>query len=303
MPNVGLGLATAAPDAGPETALAFARRAEEAGADSIWALDRLVFGNQDPLLALAATTATTQRVRIGTCVLLATLRPPALLAKMVGTLDQLSNGRVTLGIGVGSRPDDFAAADIPFEHRGGRAEELVEVLRAAWSGAPLRHDGHYYQLNIGPVGPPPIQAHLPIWFGGNADSALRRIARIADGYIGSSSGGPEGFRANWDKIRRHAEVVGRDPSTITPAALVYCCVDDDRERALARAAAYFDFYYGGTRGRRADGMMVGSAEECARIAQSYFDAGVQTLIIGSVTADLMYLDRLCSKVLPLLPSE
>src|SRR5690242_15604356 len=102
--------------------LIFARQSEEAGADSVWCLDRLVFDNHDPLLSLAAAAATTRRVRLGTSVLLATLRPPLLLAKMVATIDQLSGGRMTLGIGVGSRADDFGAAEVPFEHRGSRAE-------------------------------------------------------------------------------------------------------------------------------------------------------------------------------------
>lgn len=301
MVQVGLNVPTAAPGAEPNTAVEFGRRAELAGVHSVWVLDRLVFGNQEPLLSLAAIAATTERVRLGTCVLLATLRPPALLAKMIASLDRLSGGRVTLGVGVGSRPDDFQAAEVPFDHRGSRAEELVRVLRLAWSGAPVRHSGKFYRLDVGPIGPEPVQTHLPIWFGGSAESALKRIARIADGYIGGSGGGPSGFRANWEKVRRYADAAGRDPAAITPAALVYACVDDDRDRARAKAEEYLMHYYGP---RRTDtsGFLLGPPDDCVRTANAYIEAGVQTLILGSVTSDLRYLERLCEHVLPRLPA-
>lgn len=299
MVEVGIHIPTAAPDAQPGTAIEFARRAEMAGAHSVWTLDRLVFGNQDPLLCLAAIAATTSRVRLGTCVLLAALRPPAVLAKMIATLDQLSGGRMTMGFGVGSRPDDFMAAEVPFDHRGSRAQELVEILRLAWSGEPVKHEGKFYHLDVGPIGPTPVQAHVPIWFGGSAETALKRIGRIADGYIGGSGGGPDGFRAGWEKVRRYAEAAGRDPAAITPAALVFACVDDDRDRARAKAEAYRGHYYAG---RRTDtsGMLLGPVDECVRMANAYAEAGVRTLIVGSVTADLAYLDRFCEKVLPRL---
>lgn len=299
MVDVGLAMPILVPDAGPRTAIDFATRAEEAGAQSIWAGDRLVFGNHEPLLSLAAAAAVTTRVRLGTCVLLATLRPPALLAKQVASLDQMSGGRVILGVGVGSRPDDFAAAQLPFEHRGGRAEEMVDILRLGWRGEPLKYAGRFYQVDVGPVGPQPSQSHVPIWFGGSAESALKRIARIGDGYIGGSAGGPEGFRANWAKIRRYAEAEGRDPASIAPAALIYVCVDDDRARAQELADRYLRTYYGP---RRSDtsSFLLGSADECLNLAATYVAAGVRTFILGSVTADLRYLDRLCETLLPRL---
>src|SRR4051794_36114507 len=116
MPHIGVSLPLSAPDVRTETALRFAQRAEEAGAESIWVMDRLVFHNQEPMVVLGALAASTSRVRLGTSVLLPTLRPPALLAKMFMTLDQLSGGRMTLGMGVGSRADDFAGSGVPFEH-------------------------------------------------------------------------------------------------------------------------------------------------------------------------------------------
>lgn len=296
MRGVGLHIPLATADMQPGTAVACARMAEAAGADSVWTIDRLAFGNYEPLVCLGAVAAATTRVRLGTSVLLAVLRPPALLAKMVATLDQLSGGRVTLGIGVGSRPDDFAAAGVPWEHRGSRAGELVRVLKLAWSGEPVRFHGQFYSLDVGPIGPRPVQRpHPPVWFGGNAESALRRVARIADGYIASSQSGPSGFIAAWEKVQGYAEAAGRDPASITPALLTYAYVDDDRERARAMAAAYFQHYYG-PRPRSLEGYLLGPADECLRMAERYFEAGVQTLIIGCVSADLAAYERLCEQV-------
>jgi alkanesulfonate monooxygenase SsuD/methylene tetrahydromethanopterin reductase-like flavin-dependent oxidoreductase (luciferase family) len=175
----------------------------------------------------------------------------------------------------------------------------VQILRLAWSGEPAQHHGHHYDMDVGSIGPRPVQAHIPIWFGGSAESALRRIGRIADGFIGGSGGGPAGFRANWEKVRRHAEAAGRDPDSITPAALIYACVDDDRATAQSKAAAHLAHYYGP---RRTDtsSYLLGSADDCLRSAKAYVEAGVQTMILGSVTADLQYVDRLCEQVLPRL---
>src|SRR6476659_5874357 len=118
MPTVGLFVPLAAPDARPETALAFGQRAEAAGLDSLWLPDRPVFPSAEPLVTMAALAATTTRPRLGTCVLLGSLRGPALLAKQVATRDALSGGRVILGLGVGSRADDFAATGVPYAGRG-----------------------------------------------------------------------------------------------------------------------------------------------------------------------------------------
>ena len=300
MVNVGFSVPTAALNAQPNTPVEFARHVEQGGGHSVWAMDRLVFGNAEPLIALGAMAAVTSRIRLGTCVLLATLRPPLLLAKALGTLDQMTGGRVTIGIGVGSRADDFAAAEVPYERRGGRAEELVQIMRLAWTGEPVKFAGKHYHVDVGPVGPTPVQSRLPIWFGGSAETALKRIARIGDGYIGSSSGGPEGFRTNWDKILRYADAIGRDPSTLSPAALIYACVDDDLDRATATAKANLAHYYGPRRSETS-GFLLGSPDDCVRMAEEYVKAGVQTMIIGSVTADLAYLDRFLEKVLPRLP--
>jgi probable F420-dependent oxidoreductase len=302
MKQIGLGIPLAAPDVRPDTALTFARRAEEAGADSIWSIDRLVFQNYEPLISLAAMSSVTRRARLGTGVLLGALRPPTLLAKMVATLDQVSGGRAILGLGVGGRQDDFAAAEVPFEHRGSRLEEAVRVMKLVWSGQPVRHSGRYYAFDVGPIGPRPAQQpHPPIWFGGgNVESSARRIGRVADGFLASSSSGAKGFAEHLARVRRYAEAAGRDPNSITPAVLTYTCIDDNPDRARELAAAYFDSYYPAQRGRSLDAYPLGKPEACIRAVHEFFEAGAECVLIASVTAQPAHFERLCGEVVPRL---
>src|SRR5215207_6595888 len=123
-----------ATDTSSATVAEFARRAEAAGAHSVWVTDRIMDRTPDALVMLGAVAALTSRVRIGTAVLLGSLRPPLLVAKATATLDWLSGGRLILGLGVGSRPEDFTATATPIKQRGARMDELVDVLKLAWAG-------------------------------------------------------------------------------------------------------------------------------------------------------------------------
>jgi alkanesulfonate monooxygenase SsuD/methylene tetrahydromethanopterin reductase-like flavin-dependent oxidoreductase (luciferase family) len=239
----------------------------------------------------------TERALLGSCVLLGTLRPPALLAKMTATLDVLSGGRVILGLGVGSRPDDFAGAGVPYAARGARLAEAVRVMRQVWRGEPLQHEGRAYQLACGPIGPRPVQAGgPPLWFGGGAEAQLKRAGRLADGYVGSSSSGPEGVRAAWQTVRQAAADAGRDPAALKLACLIWASVDDDMDRAYARAERYMRHYYPPERAKVAPASLIGPPDECLRQARAFFDIGVDELIIGPVTADPEHLDRLLTQV-------
>jgi probable F420-dependent oxidoreductase len=297
VPHLGLTIPGTAPDASAGTAVAFARRAEQARLHSIWATDRLVDRTPDPFVTLGAVAAVTSHVRLGTSVLLGALRKPVLLAKAVASLDVLAEGRVILGLGVGSRADDFAAAQVPIGERGRRTDELVTLARLAWSGQPVE----YGAFHLGPMGLlPPQGAHLPIWFGGSADAVLRRVARVGDGFIGSTSGGVDGFRANWTTIRQYAEQAGRDPAAITPAALIHFSLDTDRERARDAMRTYLTQSYGPRRVEQGLGVMVGTSDDLVAGAQAYFEAGVELLILTSITARLEHVDGLLAEVVPQL---
>jgi alkanesulfonate monooxygenase SsuD/methylene tetrahydromethanopterin reductase-like flavin-dependent oxidoreductase (luciferase family) len=178
-------------------------------------------------------------------------------------------------------------------------DELVAICKLAWSGAPVQFSGRHHAIDIGPMRQLPVQKpHPPVWFGGGADAVLRRTARVGQGYIASTSSGPGGFRAAWAAIDRYCQTAGRDRSEITPAALAYASVAADKEQAREAMRAHLLRSFGRARLERGLGPMVGTPEDLVRGAHEYFDAGVEVLILGSVSADPRHLDMLCERVVP-----
>ena len=299
MPHIGLSIPGTAPDRGPGTSIEFARRAEQAGAHSVWATDRIVDSTPDVFVTLGALAATTSRILIGSSVVLGVLRPPLLLAKAATTIDVLSNGRFLFGLGVGSRPEDFAATEVPIQQRGARMDEAIAICKLAWSGAPVKFAGRHHAIDVGPMRQLPVQRpHPPLWFGGSAEPVLRRTARVGQGFITSTSSGVAGFRASWAKIQHYCVEEGRDPVEITPAALAYASVAADRATAEEAMRQHLLRSFGPARLERGLGPLVGTPADVIAGAREYFDAGVEVLIVSSVSADPGQLDMLCERVLP-----
>jgi probable F420-dependent oxidoreductase len=301
MPHIGLSIPGTAPDRTPTTTLDFARRAEQAGAHSVWATERIVDSTPDVFVTLGAIAASTSRILIGTSVVLGALRPPLLLAKATSTVDVLSGGRFILGLGVGSRAEDFAATEVPIEQRGRRMDEAIAICKLAWSGTPVTFSGRYHSLDLGPMKELPVQRpHPPLWFGGGADAVLRRTARVGQGFIASTSSGVGGFQTAWTKIGQYCAEIGRDRSEITPAALAYASVAHDGEQAREGMRQHLIRSFGPARLERGLGPLVGTPDDLVRGANEYFAAGVELLIVASVSADPRHLDLLCEGVLPKL---
>ncbi|MET7730972.1 LLM class flavin-dependent oxidoreductase [Streptomyces sp. NPDC005402] len=182
--NIGLGL----PIDDPAQLLGWARRADASPFSTLGLLDRLVYDTPEPLVTLAALAGATSRIRVQTEVLIAPLHNTALLAKQTATLDRLSGGRFTLGIGVGGREDDCLAAGTDLHRRGRRLDEQLILLRRAWSGEP-------YADGVGPIGPAPTTPGGPeVLFGGFAPAALERVGRFGDGFLGAAL--PPSFMVN-----------------------------------------------------------------------------------------------------------
>ena len=160
----------------------WAVRADEGPFSSLAQIDRLVYGNHDVLIAMAAAAAVTRRVRLMPTVLIAPLRNAAIMAKQVASIDSISGGRFVLGLGVGSRPDDFVAAEAQMKARGRRFEEQIAAMRRIWAGEPLQED-------VGPIGPTAAYGKGPeLLIGGRTEVALRRSGRLGDGYIAGKRG-------------------------------------------------------------------------------------------------------------------
>jgi probable F420-dependent oxidoreductase len=301
MPNIGLAFVNPAPLTKPENVVNFAKKCEQMGAHSMWTIDRIAYDNLEPLTILGAAAGATQKIRLGTSVLLAGLRHPALLAKAVATLDFISNGRITLGVGFGSRESDFSAVEVPWEGRGSRAVEGVQLMKRLWTEENVTHKGRFFNVQNLTLGPRPIQKPIPIWTGGSAEVALKRAGTWANGFICGSSAIPD-FSSTWEKVAQYARAVGRDPKEIEKAGLTFIAVNDDKSRAVETIAAYVQRYYGRSRGDLENTCVVGSPTACAERIQAFFSRGLDTLIIGVADPDPRQLDLFGEKVLPKLKS-
>ena len=274
----------------PEAAplLRLAEKAEDLGFASVWVGDSvLARPRHEPLTLLAGVAARTSRVELGTAVLLPALRNPVLLAHQVATLDQVSQGRVILGVGIATDvPNiraEFHAAGVPFEKRVGRMNEGLSLCRALWSGEAVDWDGRW-QMHGAVLGPTPHRpGGPPIWIGGSVPAARTRAGRRYDGWLPNGVDAAT-WRAQWAEIGAAAENAGRDPAALTGAFYLTLSVDDDTAEAEARIDAYLESYYG----QRPDVMRkrqvcyAGPAEGAARCLSGYAEAGVQHLVLRVV---------------------
>lgn len=275
--DVGVGLPAALPDADFTAIPAWASRAEAAGLSSVAALDRVVYGNADPLLSLAAAAAVTSRVRLVASVLLAPLRGSGvLLAKQTASLHAMSGGRFTLGMAVGGRPDDFEAAGVEHGRRGRILDEMVADMETTWSAE-------------SPVGPKPSGGRPELLFGGNADAAVRRAVAHGDGWI-AGGGGPFLFQATADKVRKAWADAGK-PGEPRLVALAYFALGDDAEDA---ARAYLTDYYaflGPFAEKVAEGALT-TPDKLRGALTAFEDAGCNELLLFPCSADPQQVDRL-----------
>ncbi len=299
MANIGLAWVTPAPLTKPQNVVDFARRCEEMGVHSMWTIDRIAYDNLEPLTVLSAAAGATRKIRLGTSVLLGNLRHPVHLAKIVATLDFISNGRVTLGLGFGSRSSDYEAVEIPFEHRGSRAVEQVTLMKRLWTEENVTHNGRFYKIKNLTMGPRPVQNSIPIWTGGSSEVALKRAGTWADGFICGSSAIPD-FPRTWDKVADYARAAGRDPDKIDKAGLTFMAIADEHSKAVKTVENYVVRYYGAVRGEVANTSLVGSANAVADRIGTFLQQGLNTLIIGQANPDPKQLDLFGDRVLPQL---
>lgn len=216
---------------GPAAVIALARGVESLGYDEIDMFDHVTMGHPaearrspypanmpilEALTTLAYLAAVTDRVGLGTEVLVLPQRQPALVARQVGTIDVLSSGRVRLGVGVGWQESEYESLGVPFRERGRRMDEAIRLLRAYWSEPSVTFQGRYYTAAAMAMEPRPRpgEAGPPVWIGGGAEAALRRVGELGDGWLAGGGETPESAREKVAVIRRTAEAARRDPAAI-----------------------------------------------------------------------------------------
>jgi alkanesulfonate monooxygenase SsuD/methylene tetrahydromethanopterin reductase-like flavin-dependent oxidoreductase (luciferase family) len=284
--EVGIGLPATIPGVEREQLLEWARRAEARAFSSVGTLDRLVYPNYEPLIALAAVAAVTERIRLTTAILIAPYRANgALVAKQAATVDHLSNGRLVLGVAPGGREDDFEASGVDFHRRGKIFDEMLEQWRRVWAGEKFG--------TAGPIGPPPPKGRPTLIIGGSADAAFERAAKYGDGWI-MGGGSPEQFTAASAQLDAAWQAAGREGSP-RKMALAYFALGDGAREAADR---YLRDYYAWL-GDIAD-MVVQSAaidaETVKGYVQAFSDAGCDELILFPCNADPGQVDLLAAAI-------
>jgi alkanesulfonate monooxygenase SsuD/methylene tetrahydromethanopterin reductase-like flavin-dependent oxidoreductase (luciferase family) len=277
--RVGIGLPNAVPGTDGGKLLEWARRAETGPFTSLGVLDRVAYDSHEPLGTLAAAAAVTERVRLVTMVVIAPLRSTAVLAKQAATVDALSGGRLTLGLAVGARTEDYEAAGVPHADRGRRFDEQLSGLRDRWESGP---------------GPESAQPGGPeVLVGGSTDLAFARVARHAQGYV-HGGGPPRAFARAADTARAAWVDAGRPDRPALWGQSYFALGRDVAERARAYMLDYYAFT-GPFAERIAEGLLTNPQQIASQI-RGYAEAGCDELVLLPAVNDPEQVERLADVV-------
>jgi alkanesulfonate monooxygenase SsuD/methylene tetrahydromethanopterin reductase-like flavin-dependent oxidoreductase (luciferase family) len=281
--DIGIGLPGTIPGISAADLREWARRADAGPFSSLSIIDRLVYSNFDSMIALAVAAGATQRIRLLPSVLLGPLRSAAILAKEAATLDALSGGRLTLGLGVGGRQDDYAATGVPFDQRGRVFDEQLATMTRVWAGEPMSTD-------IGEIGPAPAQAGgPPLLIGGFGPATIRRIARYGAGYIGTVVD-PATAGQVYQQVAGAWQAAGREGRPRFVMGLYYALGPD----AAERGRPYLEHYYAfdPQMGPLIAGSILGTPESITNAIRAYADVGVDEIAFWPTIPDLDQVQRL-----------
>jgi probable F420-dependent oxidoreductase len=280
----------------------FLARAEALGYDSVWVQEQILGDVPllEPITLLTFAAAITSRVRLGTSVILPVTRHPLHLTKALSTLDQLSGGRLIVGVGLGDRHVPEPPFNIPKEHRARRFVEVLKVMKALWTQRRASFAGEFWKFENLAMEPKPLQKpHPPIWFGARDETAIRRAVRHGDGWMGAGSSTTQDFNTQSATLRRLLDETHRDATKFPISKRVYIALDDNRERAERRLREWF-----GVRYRSADMAshvsIWGSITECVDKLGELVRAGAQHFLLNPVFDEMEHLEKLASEVMPRL---
>ncbi|MFI5780923.1 LLM class flavin-dependent oxidoreductase [Nocardia sp. NPDC051570] len=285
----------------PQTFTAYLRRAEELGFHSGWTQEQtLALGDipqLSPIETMTYAAAVTTRLRLGCAVFVTPLHTPVMLARSLASLDQLSRGRLEVGVGSGGRYRPFAAFGITGDGLISRFTEGIEVMKQLWTQPSVTYQGRFWQLDDAKIIPGPFQKPCPpLWFGGGHDKALRRAVRLGDGFFGAGSATTAAFGEQVRTLRAHLAEAQRDPASFGVAKRVYIAVDEDTRRARARMSDGLERVYGTD--AFAPVAVTGSAAECVRGVREVIDAGAELILFTPLFDQAEQMERLAGEIIP-----
>ena len=261
-----------------------ARRAESLGFSTLGTIGRIAFPTFEELVTLAAAAGATERIGLMTDVLLATVREPVLLARQAATLDQVSQGRLVLGVGVGGRPDDFTVTGFDLHDRGKRMDEMLDLMHRAWRGEAVPGSDQ-------PVTPRPVNGHsVPIMFGGHTEKAIARLGKYGIGYT-MGGGQPEQLRGMIERVTSIWNGAGRTGRPEFRALGYFALGDDVAGEAESNLKEYYSDF-----GPRVWAGTVKTAEEAWQRVSAFEQAGCDELILFMAAPAVSQVERLAEAV-------
>jgi probable F420-dependent oxidoreductase len=276
---------------------------EQLGYDSAWAHESVLSASPQlsPIEMMTYAAACTQRLRLGCAVFVSTLHSPVHLARSMATLDQLSGGRVDVGVGTGGGHQPFAAFGLTRDRYVARFTEGLAVMKALWTEERVTFDGGIFKLADVAMEPKPVQKpHPPVWIGAIAEAALRRAARLGDGFFGSGGSALERFADQVRVVRAALAEAGRDPVDFPIAKRLYIGVDDNAGRARERINAAIARMYGRPVPEIEAAAVAGTPAGCAAEVSRAAAAGADLILFSTLFEPAEQAARLAADVIPLV---
>lgn len=291
----------------PNAFRAYLDRAEDLGFEGAWSGEQILgtIPHLDPLEILSYAAAVTHRLRLGVAALVLPLYSPLHLAKSVASLDQVSRGRLDVGITLGGRFRQFAAFGVDPDTLVARFTEQVRLMKALWTEDRLDFQGRFWQLKDAAMEPKPFQKpYPPLWFAAAHPNALRRAVALGDNYIGAGSQTTDQFRQQVAVLREALAERPPDAPVFRIAKRVYIAVDPDGDRARRELTVALNRLYGYFRIPNIDALGVGgSAEACIAELRGVQEAGAEMIVLNPLYDDREQMERLASEVVPHLHDD
>jgi len=275
---------------------AILKQAEDAGFHSAWVMENQLGAATalEPLSTLAFAAGQTNSIGLALAVAVLALHQPVRLAREAATIDQLSSGRLTLGVGIGAAGLPYEAFGVAGDERAARFEEFLAVMRHLWEDARVDFQGQFVTLRQAAMEPKPLQRPLPVWFGASSPRALSRTARLADGWLGAGSSPSSAFPEMVSRLRDQLEAEGRDSSSFPIGKRVYVAIN----RPQQEVNDWFKAVYGGFVSPEV--AITGGPEQVVEELMHLRETGAELLLVAPVGDDRPQLELVIEHVLPVL---